>query len=91
MDRWVNGWTDRWRRGAEAGGGKGPDLDPALPHWLTSASITTALAKEGEDHHVNLMCMHAKLLHSCPTLCYPMECSPPGSSLHGSLQTRILE
>ena len=28
---------------------------------------------------------------SCPTLCNPMDCSPPGSSLHGILQTRILE
>ena len=28
---------------------------------------------------------------SCPTLCDPMDCSPPGSSLHGILQARILE
>ena len=28
---------------------------------------------------------------SCPTLCYPMGCSPPGSSVHGILQARILE
>ena len=28
---------------------------------------------------------------SCPTLCNPMDCSPPGSSVHGSLQERILE
>ena len=28
---------------------------------------------------------------SCPTLCDPMDCSPPGSSVHGLLQTRILE
>ena len=27
----------------------------------------------------------------CPTLCDPMDCSPPGSSLHKILQTRILE
>ena len=27
----------------------------------------------------------------CPTLCHPMDCSPPGSSLHGILQARILE
>ena len=27
----------------------------------------------------------------CPTLCYPMDCSPPGSSLHGILQDRTLE
>ena len=28
---------------------------------------------------------------SCPTLCDPMACSPPGSSVHGILQARILE
>ena len=27
----------------------------------------------------------------CPTLCDPIDCSPPGSSVHGILQTRILE
>ena len=33
----------------------------------------------------------AKLLQSCLTLCDPMDCSPPGSSVHGILQARILE
>ena len=33
----------------------------------------------------------AKLLHSCPTLCNLMDCSPPGSSVHEILQSRILE
>ena len=28
---------------------------------------------------------------SCPTLCNPMDCSPPGSSFHGIPQARILE
>ena len=32
-----------------------------------------------------------KLLQSCPTLCDPMDYSPPGSSLHGVFQARILE
>ena len=27
----------------------------------------------------------------CPTLCSPMDCSPPGSSVHGISQARILE
>ena len=27
----------------------------------------------------------------CLTLCDPMDCSPPGSSVHGILQARILE
>ena len=40
---------------------------------------------------VSLPGMHAKLLQSCPTLWDPMDCSLPGSSVHGILQARILE
>ena len=29
------------------------------------------------------MICYAKLRQWCPTLCYPIECSPPGSSVHG--------
>ena len=35
--------------------------------------------------------MRAKSPQSCPTLCHPMDCSPPGASGHGILQARILE
>ena len=38
-----------------------------------------------------LMMARAKLLQLCPTLCHPMDCSPPGSSVHGISQSRILE
>ena len=33
----------------------------------------------------------SEVAQSCPTLCDPMDCSPPGSSIHGILQARILE
>ena len=32
-----------------------------------------------------------KSLQSCPTLCDPMDCSLPGSSIHGIFQARVLE
>ena len=32
-----------------------------------------------------------KSLQSCPSLCAHMDCSPPGSSIHGSFQARVLE
>ena len=35
--------------------------------------------------------MHAKLLQLCPTLCDPMDSSPPGSSVPGILQATTLE
>ena len=34
--------------------------------------------------------MHARSLQSCLTLCDPMDCSLPGSSVHGILQARIM-
>ena len=36
----------------------------------------------------SVLCLVAQL---CPTLCDPMGCSPPGSSVHGILRARILE
>ena len=35
--------------------------------------------------------LKALVAQSCSTLCDPMNCSPPGSSVHGILQARILE
>ena len=37
------------------------------------------------------LCVHAKLLQLFLNLCDPMDCSPPSFSVHGILQTRILE
>ena len=37
------------------------------------------------------MCVCVLVAQSCLTLCDPMDCSPPGSSVHGILQARILE
>ena len=33
----------------------------------------------------------AKSLQSCPTLCDPIDSSPPGSSIHGIFQARVPE
>ena len=38
-----------------------------------------------------LQCMHDQSLQLCPTLCDPTDCSPPGSSVLGMPQARILE
>ena len=32
-----------------------------------------------------------EVAQSCPTLCDPMDCSPPGSSVHGIFQAGVLE
>ena len=39
----------------------------------------------------NMLCAVLRHFQSCPTLCNPMGCSPPDFSVHGILQSRILE
>ena len=45
--------------------------------------------------HFLLQCMkvksESKVAQSCPTLSDPMDCSLPGSSIHGIFQARVLE
>ena len=45
----------------------------------------------GEEVWLQSACMCAQSLQLYPTLCDAMDCSPPGSSVHGILQARILE
>ena len=49
----------------------------------------------GVGCHFLLQCMKVKsdseVAQSCPTLSDPMDCSPPGSSVHGIFQARALE
>ena len=49
----------------------------------------------GVGCHFLLQCMEVKseseVAQSCPTLSDPMDCSPPGSSVHGIFQARALE
>ena len=49
----------------------------------------------GVGHHFLLQCMkvesESEVAQSCPTLSDPMDCSLPGSSIHGIFQARVLE
>ena len=49
----------------------------------------------GVGCHFLLQCIKVKseseVAQSCPTLSDPMDCSPPGSSVHGILQARVPE
>ena len=42
-------------------------------------------------HHCISVCVHECVLSCVPLFATPTDCSPPGSSLHGILQARILE
>ena len=67
-----------------------------VPHPLLLTCLQEeapgSLERPSLDQFDNPSVMHcAKSLQSCPTLCDLMDCSPPGSSVHGILQARILE
>ena len=49
--------------------------------------------RKGQPHtnSAALTVLACSVAQSCLTLCDPMDCSPPGSSVHGVFPTRILE
>ena len=47
--------------------------------------------RDGGQSHLQMAAAAAKTLQSCLTLCDPIDSSPPGSSVLGILQARILE
>ena len=56
-----------------------------------SATPTPSSLGEVSWATLAFVCVRSKSLLSCLTLCDPMNCSPPGSCVHGILQARILE
>ena len=63
----------------------GPDAVIFL-FWMLSFRPTFSLSFTFTQHAAA-----AKSPHSCWTLCDPMDCSPPGSSVHRIFQTRVLQ
>ena len=64
------------------------------PHLLHCRFILLLLSNWGSSSSPLIFSnqpVHTQLLPSCPTLCNPMDRSPPGSFVHGILQARILE
>ena len=64
-------------------------------HLLTpnSQSIPPLPLLPGNPKSVLCVCESVLYVRAqlCPTLCNPRDCSPPGSSVHGIFQARILE
>ena len=64
--------------------------------WTEKPSRLQSIGSQrtGQNWVTNTMIMSVQfssVSQSCPILCNPMDCSPPGSSVHGILQARILE
>ena len=73
--------------------------DSVWPHKWQPTRIPRAWDSSGKNtgvgFHFLLQCMKVKseseVTQSCPTLSDPMDCSLPGSSVHGTFQARALE
>ena len=61
-----------------------------LPHLL-NLSVPEHLYILNNSSYSIYVCVRAKSLQSCPTLCDSMDYSLLGSSVHGILHARILE
>ena len=67
--------------------------------WVATTRLPRPWDSPGKNTgvgcHFLLQCMKVKtereITQSCPTLSDPMDCSPPGSSLHEIFQARVLE
>ena len=62
----------------------------SLPLTHQGSSPFSFYCNNNIQQHSLTLCMHI-CQSLCLTLCDPMDCSPPGSSVHGILLTRILE
>ena len=67
------------------GGGEGSERPPSRREGdlrLNKAEMGSKRVQEDSN---------CEVAQSCLTLCDPMDCSPPGFSIHGIFQARILE
>ena len=79
MKQGAWGWCTGWPWGDGKGGGRGFRMGITCTPMADSCEcMATAITA-------------AKSLQSCPTLCDPIDSSPPGSPVPGILQARILE
>ena len=73
--------------------------DSVRPHRWQPTRLPSPWDSPGKNTgvgcHFLLQCKKVKSesegAQSCPTLSNPMDCSPPGSSIHGIFQARVLE
>ena len=87
-------WFPWWSLMSTQAQGCNPDTGRAQPvtsgrSWLGRGLQPCVCLNSVSEEQLGIQCSYAvaaaKSLQSCPTLCDPMDSSPPGSSLHGTL------
>ena len=63
--------------------------------WTAAYQAPPSMGFSRPEYWSRLPCpslmRESEVAQSCPTLSNPMDCSPPGSSIHGIFQARVLE
>ena len=69
-----------------------PSEPSGKPHWYMTKpqkKKKISYSNMNDDNKSNCCC--CLVANLCPALCKPVDCSQPGSSIHGIFQARILE
>ena len=93
------GWGQGWREPCKPCNSRHSrtikSLAWSLPRKCIGSLVVRVVRNETERYTYNRACAAAaaaaKSLQSCPTLCNPIDGSPPGSPIPGILQARLLE
>ena len=90
----LQSWPTLWPHGLQPSRLSGI-FQARILEWvsISYSNIYIILANKSKSYQLstNFTAATAKSLQSCPTLCDPINSSPPGSSVHRILQARILE
>ena len=88
-------WTSRTRwqslLGGDIQGAKGGEIASYRGNWSQVSSLATKESKKGPSLAIPLIVKWSEVAQLCPTLCDSMNCSLPGSSVHGIFQAIVLE
>ena len=66
-------------------------FESVLMRWMNLEPIIQSEVSQKEKDKYCMLLLLLLSLQSCPTLCDPMDCSPPGPTVPGILQARTLE
>ena len=97
--RWIHIFIHTYAAAAAAAAKSLQSYPTLRPHRRQPTRLPRPWDSPGKNTgvgcHFPLQCMKVKseseVVQSCLTLIDPMDCSPPGSSVHGILQAGVLE